>query len=294
VVDELDPALTNFETQMKKQFIGGSERKRIEAALGSHAFRLWETDLKTFDPIIEDDLVVESKLSADYTALLAGIEVDFDGEKLNLSGLGKFASNADRDVRHRAAAAKWNAFMERRGQLDFIYSELVNVRDAMARKLGFANFVELGYARMQRIDYDRTAVERYRDSVVADVVPLATAIAQRAARQLGVAQLAVWDEQLLTAAPSPKPLGDAAWMMDRTIEAFTDLDPRLGAFADMMDKNELTDLVTRAGKAGGGYCTKFPSVGVPFIFSNFNGTAAAAKMSSTTRRRRSNRRKSIR
>jgi M3 family oligoendopeptidase len=272
LVDELDPALTNFETEMKKRFIVSGERKGLEAELGSHAFRLWENDLKTFDPIVEDDLVAESKLTADYTKLIAGIEVDFNGEKLNLSGLGKYATDASRDVRHDAAAAKWNAFAGNAAQLDFIYAELVRVRDGIARKLGYANFIELGYARMQRIDYDRAAVERYRDSVVADVVPLANAIAQRAAKQHGIAALALWDEQLLTAAPSPKPLGDAKWIMERTIESFTDLDPRLGAFADMMDKNELTDLVTRAGKAGGGYCTKLATYGVPFIFSNFNGT----------------------
>jgi len=40
----------------------------------------------------------------------------------------------------------------------------------------------------------------------------------------------------------------------------------------MMDDNELTDLVTRAGKAGGGYCTKLAAYGVPFVFTNFNGS----------------------
>jgi M3 family oligoendopeptidase len=108
--------------------------------------------------------------------------------------------------------------------------------------------------------------------VATEVVPLANAIAQRAARRHGIAQLAVWDEQLLAKAPAPRPLGDARWIMERTIETFADLDPRLGDFARMMDGNELTDLVTRAGKAGGGYCTKLATYGVPFIFTNFNGT----------------------
>jgi oligoendopeptidase F len=213
VVDELDPALTNLETEMKRTFIASGERAQLEAELGGHAFRLWETDLTTFDPVIEPDLVVESKLAADYTQLIAGIEVDFGGETLNLSGLGKYASDPDRDVRHRASAARWNALGERGAELDRIYDQLVHVRDDIARKLGFRNFVELGYARMQRIDYDRAAVERYRDAVVADVVPLANAIAQRAAKRHGVAQLALWDEQLLAAAPSPRPLGDAKWIM---------------------------------------------------------------------------------
>jgi M3 family oligoendopeptidase len=103
------------------------------------------------------------------------------------------------------------------------------------------------------------------------VVPLANAIAQRAAKRHGVAQLAVWDEQLLASAPAPRPLGNAPWIMERTIETFADLDPRLGDFARMMDTNELTDLVARAGKAGGGYCTTVAN-GVPFVFTNFNGT----------------------
>jgi M3 family oligoendopeptidase len=40
----------------------------------------------------------------------------------------------------------------------------------------------------------------------------------------------------------------------------------------MMNEKGLFDLVTREGKAGGGYCTSFPDFGVPFVFSNFNGT----------------------
>ena len=41
----------------------------------------------------------------------------------------------------------------------------------------------------------------------------------------------------------------------------------------MVDR-ELLDLVTKPGKASGGYCTYLPDYEAPFIFSNFNGTAA--------------------
>jgi M3 family oligoendopeptidase len=270
--DELEPSLTGFDIGLKRRYVASSERRALESDLGEHAFRLWEADLSTFAPVVEPDLVAEAKLASEYTQLLAGIEIDFDGETLNLSALGRYATDPDRDRRHGAATARWNALGERGAELDRIFDELVQLRDGIARKLGFATFTELGYARMQRIDYDRAAVERYRDMVATEVVPLAHAIAQRAARRHGIAQLAVWDEQLLAAAPAPRPLGDAHWIMERTIETFADLDPRLGDFARMMDGNELTDLVTRAGKAGGGYCTKLATYGVPFIFTNFNGS----------------------
>jgi M3 family oligoendopeptidase len=267
--DEVAPALTALEVEMKRRFV--VERGQLALELGEHAFRLWETDLSTFDPVVEPDLIAESKLKTEYTQLLAGIAVDFDGETLNLSALARYASDPDRSRRHGAAVARWNAIGECSAELDRIYDDLVHLRDGIAHKLGFRSFVELGYARMQRVDYDRVAVERYRDAVAAEVVPLANAIAQRAAKRHGVAQLAVWDEQMLAAAPPPRPLGDAPWIMARTIESFADLDPRLGDFARMMDANELTDLVARAGKAGGGYCTTVAN-GVPFVFSNFNGT----------------------
>ncbi len=270
--DELEPTLTGFEIELKRRFVASGERGRLESDLGAHVFRLWETDLATFDPVVEPDLVAESKLASEYTQLLAAIEVDFDGETLNLSALGRYASEPDRSRRHGAASARWHALGERGAELDRIFDELVHVRDGIARKLGFSTFTELGYARMQRIDYDRAAVERYREMVAAEVVPLAHAIAKRAAGRHGIAQLAVWDEQLLAAAPAPRPLGDARWIMERTIETFADLDPHLGDFARLMDGNELTDLVTRAGKAGGGYCTNLATYGVPFIFTNFNGT----------------------
>lgn len=268
--DEIRPVLTGFDVEMKRRFV--TEQAQLALQLGTHAFRLWETDLSTFAPVVEPDLVAEAKLTAEYTRLVSGISVAFDGETLNLSALARYASDPDRDRRHAAATARWEALGACAPELDRIFDELVHLRDGIARKLGFRTFTELGYARMQRIDYDRAAVERYRDAVVADVVPLAHAIAQRAARRHGIAQLAVWDEQLLAAAPAPRPLGDAPWIMERAIAAFADLDPRLGDFARMMDRNELTDLVARAGKAGGGYCTKLPTYGVPFVFTNFNGT----------------------
>ena len=274
--DEADAMLTGYDTAMKRRLATGDARTSLVSspAVGRHAFRLWDTDLATYDPAIEPDLVAESKLAAEYLALMASIEVDIAGEHLNLSELQKFASDPDRDVRHAAAAAKWNALAERAPELDALFDRLVHLRDCMARTLGFAGYTPLGYARMRRVDYDRAAVERYRDAIAAHVVPVAHEIARRAARRLGNGELAYWDERVLVPEPPPRPLGDARWIMDRAIEGFTELDGRLGDFATLMDGRGLTDLVARPGKAPGGYCTSFPTLGVPFVFTNFNGTNA--------------------
>jgi len=53
---------------------------------------------------------------------------------------------------------------------------------------------------------------------------------------------------------------------------YHELSPESGEFFDFMVDNELLDLLAKAGKMGGGYCTAFPSYKSPFIFANFSGT----------------------
>jgi M3 family oligoendopeptidase len=61
-------------------------------------------------------------------------------------------------------------------------------------------------------------------------------------------------------------------MIERAKEMFDDMEGGLGEFFRGMVESGLMDLKTRDGKAGGGFCTSFPSEGQPYIFANFNGT----------------------
>ncbi len=81
-----------------------------------------------------------------------------------------------------------------------------------------------------------------------------------------------WDETIHALAGNPKPQGDYDWMLERAQEMFDELGGELGELFQMMTTKGLMDLESREGKAGGGFCTTFSTMGVPFIFANFNGT----------------------
>jgi M3 family oligoendopeptidase len=270
--DEMWPKITAFDHAMKGRFTSSDARIALEPLTGPQAARLWETDLVAFDEAIEADLVAESRAAAEYTAVLAGLTVEFNGETLNLAALTKYATHPDRSVRHAAAAARWNAMASCGEEFDRIFDELVQLRTRMARKLGFRSFTELGYKRMRRIGYGPSDVDRWRDTIAEHVVPLAAALADRAAKRMGLEALALWDEKFLTGPDGGARLGDDAWLMERTIASLGELHPDLGAFAQMMQQRGLTDLMTRQGKASGAHCTFLHSYDVPFVFSNFVGT----------------------
>ena len=126
-LDELSPKLVELEVRMKRKFIRSPHRDELEKAIGSQAFALWEADILTYDPVIEADMVQESKLQAEYTELLAAAQLDFRGEKYNLSAITKFREDADRATRHDAEKVRWQWFADNRPALDRIFTDLVQL-----------------------------------------------------------------------------------------------------------------------------------------------------------------------
>lgn len=270
--DRLQPKLTALEVAMKQRLLDSQDRPELESILGQQAFSLWSADVTTFEPAIEADLVQESELVNQYVQLLASAKIEFRGETLNLSGIRQYTQDSDRQTRYEAEKARWNFFSQHQTELDNIYDRLVKLRHQMAQKLGYENYTGLGYKRMQRIDYNETDVANYRDEVVAKVVPLAQKIIARQADKLNLDQVCFWDEAVFDLQGNPKPQGDQDWMLQQAQQMFDAMHPELGSFFQMMVAGNFLDLETRPGKAGGGFCTGFPTAGVPFIFANFNQT----------------------
>jgi M3 family oligoendopeptidase len=195
-----------------------------------------------------------------------------------LPTVGKYVEHPDRELRREATFLKWDFFSRNRERLDQIYDDLVHTRDRMGRTLGFPNFIDLGYRRLQRTDYGPSDVARYRDAIARHVVPLAQRIVDAQAHAIGVDQLMMWDESIFDTAQPPAPPQTAAAVVDASRGAFNALGAEIGAFARLMVERDLLDLESRDGKGGGGFCTTFTTYGLPYVFANFNGTTHDVKV----------------
>ena len=270
--DADSPRWTELEVAVKRSVLAHPLRNGIEAVIGAQALALWDSDALAFDGAIKDNLARELALASEYTELTAGAELSFCGEQLTLSEIKKFRQNADRELRHSSEQVLWSWYGQNVDRLDRIFDELVQVRTDAAHKLGYSDFVELGYKRMCRVDYNRRDVERFRAEVQQELVPLCTELVARQAKQLGVDPLMVWDEYVQDLRGNPLPKGDRAWMVERATSMFDAMGPELGSFFRTLNGGHFMDLDGRPGKAGGGFCTSFPTFGMPFVFANFNGT----------------------
>lgn len=246
--DEYSPIVQGYVTKYYKALMNSPFRDELEAYYGKQLFALAECNSKTYSDEVVKDLQLENKLSSQYTQLLAAAKIDFEGEERTLSQLGPFMQHTDRDMRKRASEAYYGFLEEHEEELDSIYDELVKVRTKIAKTLGFKNFVELGYARMYRTDYNAEMVANYRKQVLDYIVPVATELRKRQQARIGVEKLAYYDENFEYATGNPTPKGDAEWIINHGKTMYKELSKETDEFFNFMLDNELLDLVAKKEK----------------------------------------------
>ena len=221
-----------------------------------------------------ENQVEENKLVQLYHKTAAAPVADFNGEKLNFYGLLKKMQDMDREVR-KAALTAWSALYQSiAAELNDIYTKLIDNRIKQAEVLGFKDYTELRYLAMERFDYGREDVAVYREMIKKYVVPVVADIYEEQRKRLGIEHLYYYDEDISSLEGNAVPYGTTDEQVRLAQKMYHELSKETGEFFDFMVQHELFDLETKAGKMQGGYCTFLPDMMAPFIFSNFNQTAA--------------------
>lgn len=231
-----------------------------------------QNKVKTFKQELIPAYQKESILNTEYNKLIASAEIEFQGELLNLSQLGKYSVDTDQEVRQAAAQARTAWFVEHETDFDRIYDELVKLRTKIAHESGFANFAEMSFANRDRFGYDQEMINDYRAAIKQYVTPAVTRFYQRQAKRFGKDRLDYFDLGLEFPTGNATPKGTPAELVAKANQMYHEMSPETGRFFDFMVNNETMDLVTKKGKEGGGYCEFIPKWHAPIIFANFNGT----------------------
>lgn len=236
-------------------------------------FKNIQMDAKTISPAVLGELEEENKLVMDYQKLQGSAQIEFQGKVCNLSQLGVYKEDPQREVRKGAYTAEGNFYREHKAEYDRIYDELVKKRTAIAKKLGFQNFVELGYLRMGRNCYDKKDVAVFREEVVREIVPIVCEMKKEQQKRLGLPDFKFYDDPVVCQGGNPAPQGTFEDTYHTGIEMYRKMSPLTKDFIDKMDSMHLFDLIAKKGKMTGGYCSYLASYKAPFIFANFNGTS---------------------
>jgi len=256
--NEVLPTINNQETEYRKALYYSPYREVLEEKIGKVAFKSMELEFKAMDEKLIPLMQEENALTTQYDKLIASAKIDWEGEALNLSLLRPYMTHEDREIR-RKAHEKYSAFFQSKAEeLDEIYDKLVKNRTAQARLLGYENYVELGYYRMNRNSYGREDVENFRRQIKEYFVPLAEKMHDKRRERLGLEKLSYIDENMYFVDGNPKPQGTPEEIMANGQKMYEELSPETKEFFDFMMENELFDVLGRKTKKAGGYMTYLP------------------------------------
>lgn len=271
--DEINPKADNLMNMYNDALLNSPFRAELEEKLSPVYFKYLEVRAKAMSTIIIDDMIEENKIISEYSKLMAGMEFEFRGEKLSRAALSGYFKSEDRETRKEAYTVLGNVMNTYAEQLDDIYDRLVKVRTKMAQKLGYKNYIELGYYRMERVCYDKNDIETFRKNVLESIVPVVSKLRTENTKDLGIDKYMVYDNDVIIPGGDPRPIGNKEDIFKAAKEMYHEMSKESGDFIDLMLENEAFDVDSRKNKWGGGYCTEIPMYKQPFILANFNGSA---------------------
>lgn len=267
------PEIQMYDIKFSKAFLASPYLEEAKKELNPLIITMMELSLKTADERILEEMQEENKLTTEYGKFVSELTYDFRGEKVTLGILRKYIQDNDRETRKEATNALGKTLKANSEFIDTIFDKMVKNRDKMAKKLGYKNYVELGYNIMQRTCYDKELVSVFRENVLKDIVPVVTRLKNEIAKKLNIEEMKVYDDATYSN-DDPKPILDAEGILEAGRQMYHEMSKETSDFIDMMFDSDAFDVMPREGKWTGGYMTYFPIYKQPFIFANFNGTTA--------------------
>ncbi len=272
-LDEQSPLLQGPAQAVAVALMESPFRKELEAEFGQLLFRNLEIAVRSFRPELIPLMQEENKLESAYQELYASATVEWEGETIPLPMLGMYKESPDRAIRKKAFEKEGGFFDTHREELDTIFDKLVKNRNAQARLLGHQNYLQLGYDRLGRNCYGYEELKAFRKQIAEDLVPVVSMVKEDQKKRIGVDEIHMYDDNFIFPDGNAQPKGIPDDILAAGKKMYDDMSKETREFIDFMYENELLDVLSKEGKAPGGYCSSISEYKSPFIFSNFNGTA---------------------
>lgn len=256
----------------EKALLESSFTAELDSDLGPEYLTSVRRSLSSFNETLVPYLQEQAKLTTEYQKLMATAQIEFDGQVLNLYGIQKYFEHPDRRVRKEAFAKYSQFYASNEEKMEEIFDQLVKIRTAMGKAMGYDTFTPLGYLNQGRSDYGQKEVAAFREQVRTEIVPLCEKLYEAQAKRIGVDRIMAYDEEFIFPDGNAEPKGDASFMVEQARKMYHDLSPETGEFIDFMIDHHLMDLENKPNKASTGYMTSLAKYKAPFVFSCFNQT----------------------
>lgn len=210
----------------------------------------------------------ENELKSEYRNLNK-TTIMFDGEELTISKISMYFTSNDRDMRKKAHDAVNEYYYNNAKMYTHILYELIQVRNEIAKKLGFNDTLEYSLHSLRRFGYDYKDIDLFRNNIIKYFSPLCKMINDIKKEELGLEKIEYYDT--VSFKESPESLYKNEELLNHLKEVFTKIDSKLGEFYSELLENGYIDFCTRENKVNFSITNYLVCECLPVVTGNYKG-----------------------
>lgn len=273
IVTEIDPKAAPYSDKFNHKLLESPYCKE----LNEEKYRIFLRSLNMQVKLYREESIplftTLQQLQQKYGAITGGMSIEHEGKTLTLQMANSFLKDTDRELRKAIYEKVNEARLEKVDELNQLFTELIKLRDKVAKQANYANYRDYKLDALGRFDYTAEDCFTFHKAIGAECVPLVNKVDQARKEQLGVDSLKPYDGDVdPTGKSGLKPFGSEQELIEKSIEAFSRIRPYYGECLETMNAMGHLDLESRLGKAPGGFNYPLYEIGVPFIFMNSVGS----------------------
>lgn len=272
-VENIQPHLAAYDDVLNKKTLEYAEKWDVQEEGYAIMIRSIKESVKIFR---EENIALYTDIQlkqAEYQSITGAMTVTINGEEMTMPKAGTLLQSTDRILRETA----WKAISTRRytdkDKLNQNFSELLALRNQVAKNADFKNFRDYMFSAMGRFDYTPQDCFDFHESIAQTVVPIVNKMETERKVSLGYESYKPWDTKVdAEGKEALKPFTNGQELLDKTEICFANINPEFSSYIKTMRDMGHFDVESRKGKAPGGYNYPLEETGVPFIFMNATDT----------------------
>ena len=282
--EELSKAFHFWVTEISPKVAPYSHKLNVKVSespflkeLDQEKYRIYLRGLhKTIEIFREENIPLFTEMETkqqEYGAIAAKMTVEVDGEKMTMQKAAQFLKDTDRSKRQEV----YEKISQRRAvdveKLDVLFDDLIALRQQIAKNSGFDNYRDYMFAAMGRFDYTPEDCADFHAAIEKEIVPIIESFDADRKNKMNLEAYKPWDTSVDAEGKAPlKPFEGGEDLIDKSIRCFERLSPYYGQCLSTMKAMKHIDLVSKEGKAPGGFNYPLYEIGVPFIYMNAVGS----------------------
>ena len=165
IMGKYEPIINNLIYDYYKVLSSSNNQEKLEKFIGKRALAIANNQARLKSDEVISLQTKEKELCSKYQRLIIGTKFEFLDKEINLSSLNNYYNKDDRDLRNKAYDKRFEILESLENEIDVIIDELVDVRNTIAKTLGFNSYTEMSFVKMNRLDYSKDDLAIFKEEI---------------------------------------------------------------------------------------------------------------------------------